>query len=485
MKLLMENWRRYLNENEQEISQKEKIAELWYSPNHREQAKALASSLGVDPKELRIWKILLPRLTGRMLDSFWTFAEVEDIVDYLNNNNNEQYYIKNYQVTNENIFAKPASASIELKDEENIVFFSARQRQLWNRSQVRAFDDAAEKVSPNRFEEGGRQKIDQERIDRYYEMNEAVKRKSAAGIKKAIKDLTQQGGNTGGNPTGMKAVKRPLGDKDEDEISAPPGAPGGGSIGHGSLEEAFEKEEMSMYPWLEKIAGKSRSEVEEILKSEFKYIGGGSFRNVYSPIGDEDIVIKFVYDDNWYSRNDYMNKKEVEISSAYPRLFPKTFAHSPDFSWIAMERIEPVGDADEASFKKVIENFPKILNYIKNEMPFNIKEKFLEDLESYEGIWWFILQSLMYGGAYRQSKYKTQYSKKLSDRYQEYDIAEREYRVFYRKLFEYGMKNEKLYFMIFKAYNELELDIMDWVGGNIGLNANNELKIIDASYFAN
>ena len=47
------------------------------------------------------------------------------------------------------------------------------------------------------------------------------------------------------------------------------------------------------------------------------------------------------------------------------------------------------------------------------------------------------------------------------------------------------MKNEKLYFMIFKAYNELELDIMDWVGGNIGLNANNELKIIDASYFAN
>ena len=316
-------------------------------------------------------------------------------------------------------------------------------------------------------------------------LNEAPKRKSAAGIKKAIKDLTQQGGNTGGNPTGMKAVKRPLGDKDKDEISAPPGAPGGGSIGTAALEEAFEKEEMSMYPWLEKIAGKSWSEVGETLQSEFKYIGGGSFRNVYSPRGDDDIVIKFVYDDNWHSRNNYMNKKETEISSVYPRLFPKTFVHSPDFSWIAMERIEPVGDADEASFKKVVENFPRLLNYIKNEMPFNIKEKFLEDLESYEGIWWFILQSLMYGGAYRQSKYKTQYSKKLSDRYQEYDIAEREYRIFYRKLFEYGIKNEKLYFMIFKAYNELELDIMDWVAGNIGLNANDELKIIDASYFAN
>ena len=48
------------------------------------------------------------------------------------------------------------------------------------------------------------------------------------------------------------------------------------------------------------------------------------------------------------------------------------------------------------------------------------------------------------------------------------------------------MKNESLYFLIYKAYNELQLDIMDWVGpGNIGLNADDELKIIDASYFDN
>ena len=92
-------------------------------------------------------------------------------------------------------------------------------------------------------------------VRKNYNFNESMERKSAAGIKKAIKDLTQQGGNTGGNPTGMKAVKRPLGDKDKDEISAPPGAPGGGSIGAGALEEAFEKEEMGMYPWLEKKAG--------------------------------------------------------------------------------------------------------------------------------------------------------------------------------------------------------------------------------------
>ena len=183
------------------------------------------------------------------------------------------------------------------------------------------------------------------------------------------------------------------------------------------------------------------------------------------------MVIKYIYND---LADIYMNKKETEISSVYPRLFPKTFVHSPDFSWIAMEKIEPVDDADEIAFKKVVQN----------EMPYNVKEIFTDDLESYEGIWNYIIQSLMYGGAYKQSKYKNKFSSMLSDRYQKYDIIEKPYRVFYRKLFEYGMKNESLYFLIYKAYNELQLDIMDWVGpGNIGLNADDELKIIDASYF--
>jgi hypothetical protein len=55
-----------------------------------------------------------------------------------------------------------------------------------------------------------------------------ISRKSAAGIEKSIKTLTGQGGNEGGNPTGMKKVTDPLEDKDDaKDISAPPGAPGG------------------------------------------------------------------------------------------------------------------------------------------------------------------------------------------------------------------------------------------------------------------
>jgi len=51
-------------------------------------------------------------------------------------------------------------------------------------------------------------------------------RKSAAGIRRSIGALTQQGGETKGSP--YKDVEDPLeGKEDEDEISPPPGAPGG------------------------------------------------------------------------------------------------------------------------------------------------------------------------------------------------------------------------------------------------------------------
>jgi|TARA_R100001163_G_scaffold39886_1_gene30250 hypothetical protein len=51
-------------------------------------------------------------------------------------------------------------------------------------------------------------------------------RKSAAGIRRSIGALTQQGGETKGSP--YKDVEDPLeGKEDEDEISAPPGAAGG------------------------------------------------------------------------------------------------------------------------------------------------------------------------------------------------------------------------------------------------------------------
>jgi len=76
-------------------------------------------------------------------------------------------------------------------------------------------------------------------------------RSSAAGIKRSIKTLTDMGDNTGGNPTGYSRMDDPLqGKKKKKDISAPPGAPGGG-IGP-ALEEEVEPESFNVHNDLER-----------------------------------------------------------------------------------------------------------------------------------------------------------------------------------------------------------------------------------------
>tara|TARA_Y100000994_G_scaffold55673_1_gene45082 strand:+ start:707 stop:1651 length:945 start_codon:yes stop_codon:yes gene_type:complete len=82
-------------------------------------------------------------------------------------------------------------------------------------------------------------------VDAVRREGQAPPRKSVAGVKKAVKKLTGQGGNTGGNPRGMKRVTDFLPDKhDEEDMSAPPGAPGG-------LEEEVEESSFDIHDTLE------------------------------------------------------------------------------------------------------------------------------------------------------------------------------------------------------------------------------------------
>jgi hypothetical protein len=73
---------------------------------------------------------------------------------------------------------------------------------------------------------------------------------------------------------------------------------------------------------------------------QFKRVGGGSFRSVWAPAGDDDHVIKIahVLDDHKLQ----MNKDDFEISKRYPLIFPKAYAHADDFSWIVMEKSPPL-----------------------------------------------------------------------------------------------------------------------------------------------
>ena len=87
-------------------------------------------------------------------------------------------------------------------------------------------------------------------------MNEAPRRSSPAGIRQAIGALVGSGRHTGGNPTGFKTHRKYLDDDEDDrnQISAPPGAPAGGSIGApgpAALEEEVEEESFEVQPELQ------------------------------------------------------------------------------------------------------------------------------------------------------------------------------------------------------------------------------------------
>ena len=98
-------------------------------------------------------------------------------------------------------------------------------------------------------------------------------RSSPAGIRRSIKTLTDMGGNTGGNPTGYKRMSDPLkGKKKKSDISAPPGAPGGGAIGNPgpALEEEVEPESFNVHNDLEERIWDNMKMRDEVRKPMLK-----------------------------------------------------------------------------------------------------------------------------------------------------------------------------------------------------------------------
>ena len=198
MKLLLENWRKYLTEDEEGLSKiisqyGEQIVDLWYTPGHRGQAISLIRPFYKDEtikklsneewiemnleslKKLRIWVIHLPRLTSRQLDSFWTFAEADEIVKQLNEKpsitegEELEFYIKDYKIIQEDFYdLQIPTIEVEFKNEEDYVFFSREQKFKFSDSITDAFDAAAETIAPGRFDKGGRYTTDSDRLNRHY-----------------------------------------------------------------------------------------------------------------------------------------------------------------------------------------------------------------------------------------------------------------------------------------------------------------------------
>jgi hypothetical protein len=85
----------------------------------------------------------------------------------------------------------------------------------------------------------------------------------------------------------------------------------------------------------------------------FKYLGAGSFRMVFSY--GNDYVIKIAVPGGWFNHSIKMNKEDAAFGRMpkYSDLFPKVYETDPAYKWIIMERCSVINDEN-----KFLEFFP-------------------------------------------------------------------------------------------------------------------------------
>ena len=117
--------------------------------------------------------------------------------------------------------------------------------------------------------------------------------------------------------------------------------------------------EVQHFPWLEDIKSVDPDELRNWMNNNsdrFIPVGKGSFRGVYVPLEDQDYVIKVVHDRD--KHNLQMNKDDFETAKRYPFIFPKSYAHADDFSWIVTDYTPPITKPDQMQ-KVLDQSFPQ------------------------------------------------------------------------------------------------------------------------------
>tara|TARA_R110000796_G_scaffold65503_1_gene151271 strand:+ start:384 stop:1037 length:654 start_codon:yes stop_codon:yes gene_type:complete len=195
--------------------------------------------------------------------------------------------------------------------------------------------------------------------------------------------------------------------------------------------------EAAYFPWLEELEAQGG---EALMGPDFQQAGSGAFRVVFKPKGDEDHVIKLSKD----PRNNWMNKIESETANSYPDLFPKTFAHADDWEWIVQEAVEVLTRKNEQQMRVMLQKtFPNIYVVFKGAT--------IKDYEL------FLLWSDVV------------------------DAAKGPYATKDQKIFDFGIKNEKAFIQLASAISKFKIDSEDLGYGNIGINEQGKLRILDAS----
>ena len=268
-------------------------------------------------------------------------------------------------------------------------------------------------------------------------------------------------------------------------------------------------------PWIKELRGISNEiELSRLLKGkDYKKIGGGASRTVYSHVKHDDFVVKAVSSRGSYEDH---NKWDVILSRKYPNLVPKVYAHGPEyyeyaghrenqrgrFLWIIMEKVNVIGQRDEElMYELLMVNFPEIYRFVTSDedalslIKASAKAKgetseenlrvYVRDWNGPFGVWALILKSLGFGKKFF-SKYDASNIRPVFSKHTQSSSAagvSKAYKV-YEQIFLLGISKDPVYMDLFKLVTVLpKLSISELRQYNIGIDKNSEFKIIDTSIF--
>jgi hypothetical protein len=218
------------------------------------------------------------------------------------------------------------------------------------------------------------------------------------------------------------------------------------------------------FPWLQQLRDDSAKFIED-QQDKGGRVGSGSFRTVIVPEEDKDFVVKILR----YGNNDsYMNKVEKLLGDEFPDVFPRVFAHDPDYRWIVMERVQPISTKnDEMLEEALVATMPKLHQFAYDLLS-------LEDGSPSSDTKPFnMLRYIVMAAAPRLRPTDLPYgdNTRVTDRV--------------TKIQEFGLANEPWFTQLSKAMKRYGVQWVDLAEGNVGVDMKDHtLKVIDASVFS-
>jgi hypothetical protein len=222
--------------------------------------------------------------------------------------------------------------------------------------------------------------------------------------------------------------------------------------------------ESKYFPWIDDLY----SDPKKFLQDQFDkggYVGSGSFRTVVIPDNDKDFVVKII---RYGEAHSFMNKVEKLLGDEYPDVFPKVYAHDPDYNWIVMDRVQPISTRNEELLEEaMIATMPKLYEYAYDLLSLD------DGSPSMHTKPFALFTYIVMAASPRLRPIDLPYgdNTKLMDR-----VA---------KIQEFGLANVPWFTQLSKAMKRYGVDWGDLAEGNVGIDMKDHtLKIIDASVFS-